>query len=107
MMEKGYVSLSIPFPEFIMENRQGWLWGWGWILGKGSSCVGLGRWLCAPETEARLKHSFYFILLANEGQTVTSFRKEVSNYRRQLLRILWRGDARGLMSSVPLLISSK
>lgn len=55
----------------------------------------------------RQKHSFYFILLANEGQTVMGLRKETSNYRRQVPQILWRGDARDLMSSAALLISSK
>lgn len=34
-------------------------------------------------------------------------RKKASNYRRQVPQILWRGDARGLMSSAALLISSK
>lgn len=77
------------------------------VLGKGSMHVGPGRWLCAPETETRHKHSFYLILLANEGQTVMGLRSRASNYRRQVSWILWRGDARGLMSSASLLISSK
>lgn len=75
-------------------------------LGKGSMRVGLGRRLCASETEAKHKHSFYFIL-ADKGQTVMGLRKKASNYRRQVPQILWRGDARGLMSSAALLISSK
>lgn len=66
-----------------------------------------GRWLCAPETQARHKHSFYLILLAHEGQTVMGLRSGASNYRRQVSRIPWRGDARGLMSSASRLISSK
>lgn len=45
-------------------------------VGKGSMHVDLGRWPRASETEARYKHSFYFILCAAEGQTVMSLRKE-------------------------------
>lgn len=62
-----YLSASLSLSLSWKTDRVGCVCV-GWILGKGRMCVGLERWLCAPETEARLKHSFYFILLANEGQ---------------------------------------
>lgn len=72
-MEKGYVSLSILLHWKTLSAGQT---GSERVLGKGSICVDLGRWLCASETEAGHKHSFYFILHAAEGQTVTGLRKE-------------------------------